>query len=424
MAIRVVVGAQWGDEGKGKIVDLLSREADVVVRYQGGANAGHTINLSGKQYVLHLIPSGILNPRAVCIIGNGVVLDPLAFTQEVDFLTSREIDVTGRLFISDRAHLIFSYHKRLDQAMESREGQPPIGTTGRGIGPAYVDKFNRSGIRATDLFDETRFLEKLRAGIRQANLLLTRIFHTEAADEEKIVSEMRRLRPRLLPFIQDTTFYLNQAIAAGREVLLEGAQGTLLDVDHGTYPYVTSSNPVSGGACTGSGIGPTRIDEVIGVMKAYTTRVGEGPFPTELTDDAGRYLRESGREYGATTGRPRRCGWFDLVIARYAAQVNGLTQIAVTKLDVLDSLPEIQVCTGYRYRGKRLDAFPADISVLEACEPDYDIFPGWQQKTEHIERFEELPENARNYIETIERILGVPVRYISVGPRRNQTIFR
>jgi adenylosuccinate synthase len=424
MSVTVIVGTQWGDEGKGKIVDILSSEMDYVVRCQGGANAGHTINLKGEQYILHLIPSGILHPQTQCLIGNGVVVDPEALLEEIDFLKNKGIKLGGRLRISDRAHLIFEYHKVLDKLKENDPGEKRIGTTGRGIGPAYADKVNRCGIRVSDLVDQEIFEKLLRSRIRSVNNRVTQIYNQPPLDEDKMVDKYLGIREKIIPLMEDTGFELYQAVVADKKVLMEGAQGTLLDVDHGTYPFVTSSNPVSAGACVGSGIGPTQINEILGVMKAYTTRVGEGPFPTELTGTDGDEMREMGKEYGATTGRPRRCGWFDLVIGRYAARINGLTGLAITKLDVLDSLNTLKICVGYQYKGKILTEFPADVSSLEECEPIYETLPGWQESTTDITKYEQLPENARKYLEYLESQIGVPVKMISVGPMRKKTILK
>jgi adenylosuccinate synthase len=424
MSVTVIVGTQWGDEGKGKIVDILSAEMDYVVRCQGGANAGHTINLKGEQYILHLIPSGILHSQTQCLIGNGVVVDPEALLEEIDFLKNKGIKVDGRLRISDRAHLIFEYHKVLDRLKENDPGEKRIGTTGRGIGPAYADKVNRCGIRVSDLVDQEIFEKLFRSRIRSVNSRVTQIYNQSPLDEELLVDKYLRIREKIIPLMEDTGFELYQAVVTGKKVLMEGAQGTLLDVDHGTYPFVTSSNPVSAGACVGSGIGPTQIDEILGVMKAYTTRVGEGPFPTELTGTDGDEMREMGKEYGATTGRPRRCGWFDLVIGRYAARTNGLTGLAITKLDVLDSLDTLKICAGYKYKGKILTEFPADVTSLKECEPIYETLPGWQESTTDTTKYEELPENARKYLEYLESQIGVPVKMISVGPMRKKTILK
>ncbi len=424
MSVTVVVGSQWGDEGKGKIVDILSAEMNYVVRYQGGANAGHTLNLKGEQYILHLIPSGILHPQTTCIIGNGVVVDPEALLEEMRFLESKGIEVDGRLQISERAHVIFDFHKILDKVRESDSSEKRIGTTGRGIGPAYSDKINRCGIRMVDLVDERVFIELLHSRLRSVNKSLEKIYDHPPLPIDEMVNKYLQMRTQIIPFIKDTSLALYQAVTSGKKVLMEGAQGTLLDVDHGTYPFVTSSNPVSAGACIGSGIGPTQINEILGVMKAYTTRVGEGPFPTELTGFKGDEIREIGKEYGATTGRPRRCGWFDLVIARYAARVNGLTGLAITKLDVLDQMKSIKICTSYRYTGNEISEFPADLSRLERCEPVYQELPGWQSNTSEASRYRELPDNAQKYLQFLEEQIGVPIRMVSVGPMRKKTIIK
>jgi adenylosuccinate synthase len=389
--VAVVVGAQWGDEGKGKIVDLLSENFKIVARYQGGANAGHTVIIQDKKYILHLIPSGILHPHVECVIGNGVVIDPVALMEEIRLLESEGIKVQGRLWISQKAHLIMPYHKLLDTASEEKEGANRIGTTGRGIGPAYVDKANRKGIRIVDLLDRETFEQKLRRNVKEKNELLNKIYQKISLNVEEIIKEYLHFDQIIDPYIKDVSVYLNNAIDLGKSVLLEGAQGTLLDVDHGTYPFVTSSNPVSGGACIGVGIGPGKITEVLGVMKAYTTRVGAGPFPTELLDREGEFLRREGQEFGATTGRPRRCGWFDAVVARYAIRINGINSLAITKLDVLDKLESIKVCTGYRYNGKVLTEFPTEARILQNCEAVYESLPGWQQSTGEIKNWNNLP---------------------------------
>ncbi len=424
MSVVVVVGAQWGDEGKGKIVDLLSNDFDIAARYQGGANAGHTVIIRDKKYILHLIPSGILHPDVECVIGNGVVIDPFALMEEIRLLENQGIKIEGRLWISQKAHLIMPYHKLLDTASEEKEGANKIGTTGRGIGPAYVDKANRKGIRIVDLLDRSTFEKKLRRNLEEKNELLNKVFGKLPLDIEAIIQEYLDFDKIIDPYIKDVSVYLNEAIESGKSVLLEGAQGTLLDVDHGTYPYVTSSNPVSGGACIGVGIGPTKINEVLGVIKAYTTRVGEGPFPTELLDAQGEFLRKEGQEFGATTGRPRRCGWFDGVIARYAARINGINSLAITKLDVLDKFEKIKVCTGYRYNDKTLNEFPTDLRVLQNCEPLYEELPGWKQPTTAAKSWEALPVVARQYLDYLEQITGAPVKIVSVGSKRSQTIFR
>jgi adenylosuccinate synthase len=415
----VVVGAQWGDEGKGKLVDVLAERADFVVRYQGGANAGHTVVIGDSQFVLRQIPSGILHPRVTCIIGNGVVLEPENLFVELDQLRDRGIDTSGRIFISDRAHLVMPYHKLLDAASERSQ---KLGTTGRGIGPAYEDKYGRRGIRVTDLRRVECAPALLGERVARANQLLAMMGSSERAKLEEHVSLLERLAPRLLPLCADTGLLVHRAIKAGKRVLLEGAQGALLDVDHGTYPYVTSSNTTSGGAAVGSGIGPTGIDDVLGVVKAYTTRVGNGPLPTEAPPPQGERLRELGGEFGAVTGRPRRCGWFDATVVRYAARVNGLTGLAVTKLDVLDSFAEIPVGTKYRLDGTSCEEMPAEVESLGRVEPVYETLPGWQQPTGGARRLADLPAAARSYLERLETLSGVPVRYVSVGTRRDQII--
>ena len=424
MSVVVIVGAQWGDEGKGKIVDLLSAKFDIIARYQGGANAGHTVNVGEKTTVLHLIPSGILHPNTTCIIGNGVVLDPVAFREEIELLEKEGIQIDGRLFVSQNTHLIMPYHKLIDQASEEKQGHEKIGTTGRGIGPAYVDKVNRKGIRIVDLLHREQFEKKLRKNIEEKNNIIEHIYGKSPLDVDDIVAEYLNFDKEIDKYVKDISIYLNNAIDEGKKVLLEGAQGTLLDVDHGTYPFVTSSNPSSGGACTGVGIGPTRITEVIGVFKAYTTRVGQGPFPTELHDSQGEFLRSEGNEYGATTGRPRRCGWFDSLIASYSVRINGINSLAITKLDVLDKLEKIKVCTSYRYREKILRDFPADLQVLQECEPVYEEISGWNEPTSHIKNWNDMPEKAKYYLEFIESIVKRPIHIISVGSKRSQTIFK
>jgi adenylosuccinate synthase len=415
----VVVGAQWGDEGKGKLVDVLAERADLVVRYQGGANAGHTVVIGDSQFILRQIPSGILHPRVTCIIGNGVVLEPENLFAELDQLTHRGIDTRGRIFVSDRAHLVLPYHKLLDAASEKSQ---KLGTTGRGIGPAYEDKFGRRGIRVTDL----RHLDCARAllsdRVERANRLLDLMGSGERASFDQHAELLERLAPRLLPLAADTGLLVHRAVGQGRRILLEGAQGALLDVDHGTYPYVTSSNTTAGGAAVGAGIGPTAIDGVLGVVKAYTTRVGNGPLPTEAPSPLGERLRELGGEFGAVTGRPRRCGWFDATVVRYAVRVNGLTGLAVTKLDVLDSFAEIPVCTSYRLGGDDCEEMPAEVEVLGRVEPIYQVLPGWQLPTGGARRLADLPEAARSYLDRLQALSGVPVRYVSVGTRRDQII--
>ncbi|NUO79865.1 adenylosuccinate synthase [candidate division KSB1 bacterium] len=423
MPVQIIVGAQWGDEGKGKIIDYLSEHADLVARYQGGANAGHTVAIGGERYVLHLIPSGILHPHTTCYLGNGVVIDPVALLQEIELLTKKDIVLKGRLFISHRAHLVMPYHKLLDQSRELADEQHKIGTTGRGIGPAYVDKVHRMGIRIVDLLDETTLREKIIHNLEEKNAILSALYGQSPLEAEAILHEYRELDEQLDPYITDVSRALHLGIASGKSVLCEGAQGTLLDIDLGTYPYVTSSSPTSGGACTGLGLGPTQIDRVLGVIKAYTTRVGMGPLPTEISPESGIDLRTLGAEYGATTGRPRRCGWFDAVVANYAVQVNGIAAWAVTKLDVLDTLAEIKICVAYRYRGKEIKTFPADLAMLEQCEPVYETLPGWQESTAAVRTFNALPARAQQYLRMLTEITQTPIEIISVGPNREQTIF-
>lgn len=422
MSVTIIVGAQWGDEGKGKIVDILSAKADIVARYQGGPNAGHTVVVEDEEIILHQIPSGILHPHTRCVIGNGVVIDPVVLMEEIKFLAGKNISVSGRLFISHRAHLIMPYHKLLDAAREQANGALKIGTTGKGIGPAYVDKYDRCGIRIVDLLDRQTLREKLLSNIEYKNKLLQRIYDSDELDTEKIIQDYVEFDKRIDPYVKDISILINRAIDAGEQVLIEGAQGTMLDVDFGTYPFVTSSNPIAGGACTGLGIGPTRIDRVLGIVKAYTTRVGMGPFPTEFDREFGDKIRQLGGEYGATTGRPRRCGWFDAVVVRLAAQVNGLTSLAVTKLDVLDTLPEIKVCIAYKYGDKVLEHYPAELWIQQELQPVYETHPGWMTSTQKAKSFSDLPDNAQKYIRRIREITGVPISIVSVGSERSQTV--
>ncbi len=421
MSVQVVVGAQWGDEGKGKIVDLLSQEVDVVARYQGGANAGHTIVFGNTKVVLHLIPSGILHPNVQCVIGNGTVIDPVALMDEISMLEGMGISTAGRLHISHKAHLIMPYHKMLDAAREKGAG---IGTTGRGIGPAYFDKATRSGIRIVDLLDRETFEAKLRANIEEKDRYLQAMYGSAPIDVEAILDEYLTFDKKIDPYITDTTSLLNDALAAGKVVLAEGAQGALLDLDHGTYPFVTSSNPTSGGACTGLGIPPTSVNSILGVVKAYSTRVGNGPFPTELDNELGERLRTEGHEFGATTGRNRRCGWLDIPALKYSIMVNGISEIALTKMDVLGIFDEIRICTAYTIDGRPAKYFPADGRTLESVECQYATLPGWNQPLDGIRRFEDLPEAARQYIETLERLLERPVTWISTSPAREDTFRR
>jgi adenylosuccinate synthase len=415
----VVVGAQWGDEGKGKLVDVLAERADWVVRYQGGANAGHTVDLGEHSFVLHQIPSGILHEGVRCAIGNGVVLDPETLFTEIDELVRDGIDVEGRLYVSDRAHLVLPYHKLLD--VESSHTQS-LGTTGRGIGPAYEDKIARRGIRVLDLRHPDRLRELVNAGVERANGLLASFGSAKRADATQTCELLRRLSDRLLPLAEDVGLIVHRAVKSGAAILLEGAQGSLLDVDHGTYPFVTSSSTTSGGAAIGAGIAPTTIDAVLGVVKAYTTRVGTGPLPTEMDDAMSERVRALGNEYGATTGRPRRCGWFDAVVVRYATRINGLTDVAVTKLDVLDTLDRIAICTGYEYEGDLHTEFPGDVTALDDIEPRYEWVEGWKRSTSDARRLEELPAEARKYLDRLQELIETRITYVSVGTRRDQII--
>jgi adenylosuccinate synthase len=422
MAVTIVVGSQWGDEAKAKIVDYLADDAEFVVRFQGGANAGHTVIVEGNEFIFHLIPAGIMHPNKICVIGNGVVIDPTALMAEIDELKTRGISVDGRLFISQKAHLVMPYHKLLDEAAEKHKGKKSIGTTGRGIGPAYRDKAARVGIRILDLLDRDVFTEKLKRNVADANEHLSKIYGHETMNIDDIVNAFLEFDRKIDPFVTDISVLLNDAVRAGKNILFEGAQGALLDIDHGTYPFVTSSNTIAGAACVGTGVGPTCVDEVVGVMKAYTTRVGNGPFPTEITGPFGETIRKIGAEYGATTGRPRRCGWFDAVIARYATRINGLSSLAITKLDVLDTLSEISICTGYRYGDRVLTNFPVDSDVLEKVEPIYETHPGWESSTKDIRDFDKLPPKAVSYLNRISEITETPIKLVSIGSNRDQTI--
>lgn len=420
MSVTILVGSQWGDEGKGKIVDILSERYDIVVRYQGGANAGHTVQIGDKQYILHLIPSGILRENVICVIGNGVVVDPKALLEEIELLESNGISIKGRLYISHNAHLIMPYHKLLDSISES--GSAKIGTTGRGIGPCYIDKYARRGIKIVDLLDKTVLEEKIKFNIEEKNNLLKKVYNHEELDVNAIIKEYLEFDKKIDQYITDVPTFLNNAIAEGKSILLEGAQGTLLDVDFGTYPYVTSSNPTSGGACTGTGIPPTKIMSVIGIVKAYTTRVGLGPFPTELIGEEGERLREAGAEYGATTGRPRRCGWFDAFLLNYSRMINGIERAAITKLDVLSYLDEIKVCVGYEINGKKLKTFPTDVNQLTKVKPIYETLPGWKKNISNLKYYDDLPSEAKDYLTFISQQSGFEISIISVGPSRQQTI--
>jgi adenylosuccinate synthase len=421
----VVVGAQWGDEGKGKIVDLLAERFDIVARYQGGHNAGHSVKVGDKSYALHLIPSGIIHPGKTCVLGNGMVIDPIAFFAEADRLSAQGLSVTpDRVKVSSRAHLILPYHRALDHTSEERLGNEKVGTTLRGIGPAYEDKAGRRGIRVADAMNPEHLRSRIERNIEDANLIIRR-YRGTTLDSQQVFGEIAPLVERLEPFITDTTNFINKAVREGRSVLVEGAQATLLDVDHGTYPFVTSSSTTSGGVCAGLGLAPQKISGVLGIVRTYTTRVGEGPFPTEMLegeDEIGQLIRERGHEYGVSTGRPRRCGWFDAFATRYAAEINGFDTVALTKLDILDTLDEIKVCTGYTLKGKLCESFPAVSHELREVEPVYETLPGWLSSTEGITELDKLPAPARNYVEFISERIGVPVGLVSTGPERSQTI--
>lgn len=423
MSAFIVIGAQWGDEGKGKMTDYLAEEADVVVRFQGGNNAGHTVVVGDKEYKLHLIPSGILYDDKTNVIGNGVVVDPKALFDEIEYLEGVGVKVTPeKLIISDRAQLIMPYHKVLDKLKEKARGKNDIGTTGKGIGPCYTDKYERCGIRVCDLMHEDVFTEKLRENIEAKNAYITKVLDGEALNFDEILKEYLEFAKKLRPFVKDTSVKVYDAIKADKNVLFEGAQGMLLDIDYGTYPYVTSSNTTAGGVTAGTGIGPRMITNAVGIAKAYTTRVGKGPFPTELNDATGDWIREKGHEYGVTTGRSRRCGWLDLVILKTTVRVSGLSSLAVTKIDTLAGLDKIKVCVGYKFNGEVIDYFPASLEDLAMCEPVYEEFDGWDESVADARSYEELPENAKKYIERIEEFTDTRVSIVSVGPKRDQTM--
>ncbi len=419
----VLVGAQWGDEGKGKATDLLGDRVDYVVRYQGGNNAGHTVVIGDKKFALHLLPSGILTPGVIPVIGNGVVIDLAVLIKELDGLIEKGVDVS-KLKISANAHIITPYHVTIDKVSERFLGKRAIGTTGRGIGPTYGDKVGRLGIRVQDLFDESILRQKVEAALSQKNQLLSKVYNRAGIKAEEVVRELLSFTDRIRPMVSDTALELHKALEAGKTVLLEGGQGTLLDVDHGTYPFVTSSSPIAGGATIGSGIGPTKIDSVIGILKAYTTRVGAGPFPTELFDQWGEFLREKGFEFGTTTGRERRCGWFDAPVAKFATRINGLTDIFLTKLDVLTGIKEIPVCVAYDVDGVRMEEIPVSQSDFHHAKPIYEIFPGWDEDITAAKKFEDLPQNAQDYVLALEKLSGTRISAIGVGPDRNATIVR
>ncbi len=419
----VLVGAQWGDEGKGKATDLLGNRVDYVVRYQGGNNAGHTVVIGDKKFALHLLPSGILTPGVIPVIGNGVVIDLAVLIKELDGLIEKGVDVS-KLKISANAHIITPYHVTIDKVSERFLGKRAIGTTGRGIGPTYGDKVGRLGIRVQDLFDESILRQKVEAALSQKNQLLSKVYNRAGIKAEEVVRELLSFTDRIRPMVSDTALELHKALEAGKTVLLEGGQGTLLDVDHGTYPFVTSSSPIAGGATIGSGIGPTKIDSVIGILKAYTTRVGAGPFPTELFDQWGEFLREKGFEFGTTTGRERRCGWFDAPVAKFATRINGLTDIFLTKLDVLTGIKEIPVCVAYDVDGVRMEEIPVSQSDFHHAKPIYEIYPGWDEDITSAKKFEDLPKNAQDYVLALEKLSGTRISAIGVGPERNATIVR
>ncbi len=420
MSVTIIVGSQWGDEGKGKIVDILSERFDIVVRYQGGANAGHTVEIGDKKFILHLIPSGILRENVMCVIGNGVVIDPKALLEEISLLEGMGITIKGRLLISHNAHLIMPYHKFLDSLNES--GASKIGTTGRGIGPCYIDKYARKGIKIVDLLDKKNLEEKIKLNLEEKNNFIKKIFDQKELDVDEIIKEYLEFDDAIDQYITDSALYLNSALDEGKSILLEGAQGALLDVDFGTYPFVTSSNPTSGGACTGSGIPPTKITSVIGIVKAYTTRVGLGPFPTELLDKDGEDLRRVGAEFGATTGRPRRCGWYDAFLSNYSRMINGIQRVAITKLDVLSHFDQIKVCVAYEINGKRLKSFPTNENQMKQVIPIYETLPGWKTEITHCTEFDQLPNEAKDYLQFISQQSGFEIGMISVGPNRRQTI--
>ena len=418
----VIVGTQWGDEGKGKIVDLLAEFADIVVRFQGGNNAGHTMVVNGKQFISHLVPSGILQNKT-CIIGNGMVIDPSVLLEEIDYLISKGISVgPDNLKISEKAHIIMPYHKHVDNAREKTEGDKKIGTTGRGIGPCYEDKATRRGIRFIELIDTEVFIEKVKSIVKEKNFYLKNFLSYETVDPESIINQYNGYAKKLAPYVTNISIIIDDALKEGKQVLFEGAQGAHLDIDHGTYPYVTSSSTIAGNACSGAGVGPKKITGVIGIVKAYTTRVGEGPFPAELFDETGDAIQKKGVEFGATTGRKRRCGWLDTVILRNAVRLNGLTGIAITKLDVLDGLETVNICTSYEYNGKPVNNFPASLKKLAACKPVYETLPGWSEDISSIKKFEDLPQNTINYLKRVEELIETPINIVSVGPGRDETI--
>jgi len=422
MANTCVIGLQWGDEGKGKIIDILAEDYDIIVRYQGGGNAGHTLVINDEKYVFHLIPSGILHPGKKCVIGNGIVIDPALFLDEISELSKRNINVNGNLFISDRAHVVFPYHKKLDLLIEEQKGDLMIGTTGRGIGPCYTDKIARNGIRIAELYHKEHFKMKLEKTIEEKNRLFVNLYGAEPISWKEVYEEYSAYADKISSFVCDTIELMAKAISDNKKILFEGAQGTLLDVDFGTYPYTTSSNAAACGASSGVGVSPKQVHNVLGIMKAYTTRVGSGPFPTEVGGKLGDHIRKKGGEYGATTGRPRRCGWFDAVAMQHSVRINGADSAVITKLDVLDDQEIVKICTGYKSGKKIYNNFPADLDALDVCEPIYEEVPGWMEDTSKVRNKEDLPENAINYIQTIEGYLGLKVKMVSVGPDRLQVV--
>ncbi|MBI3317355.1 MAG: adenylosuccinate synthase [Candidatus Omnitrophica bacterium] len=424
MMIRILIGAQWGDEGKGKIIDLLAQKSDIIVRYQGGNNAGHTVKFDQEKFVLHLIPSGILNPGKICVIANGVVIDLEALFREIEMLESKGIQVKGRLRVSEQAHLLFPYHRLMDQLRESQtEKKSVIGTTKKGIGPCYADKMARVGLRAGDLRHLDYFKDRLWSVLRERNRILSKIYKHEGVSFASIFPKMKSYRSRLMNYLCDTPLYLYEAARKGKDILFEGAQGTMLDVDHGTYPFVTSSNATVGGAIAGSGISPTLIDRVIGVVKAYTTRVGEGPFPSQFPSDLMKLIQTKGEEFGSTTGRPRRCGWFDAVIAHYAIRINGIDEMAVMKMDVLSGLKQIKIATAYRLGSRLLKEYPSSIRDFSRCTPVYETMRGWSENVQQVRRWKDLPLNAKKYVKRLEALMQTPIKILSVGSKRSQTIF-
>ncbi|MEI0579561.1 adenylosuccinate synthase [Brachyspira pilosicoli] len=421
MSSVIIVGTQWGDEGKGKIVDYLANKAQYVVRSQGGSNAGHTVVVDNIKYKLRLLPSGILHKDKVCIIGNGVVIEPKVFLSEIDGLIEKKVNVSN-LKISNRAHVLMPYHKILDELQEEDLGENKLGTTKNGIGPCYMDKASRLGIRIVDLMNKETFAKKLKFNVELKNKLLKKLYNHEGINYEELLKEYLEYADRLRPYVADTTTILNKAIKEKKNILFEGAQATMLDLDHGTYPFVTSSYPAAGGACTGSGVGPRKIDNVIGVVKAYSTRVGEGPFPSELFDDVGQFIRDKGGEYGTVTGRPRRCGWLDACVVKYASYVNGLDSIAITRLDILDELDKLKICVAYKYNGEILEDYPADLDILSKAEPVYEEFDGWKTSTTNIREYDKLPENAKKYLKRLSEVIDTEISIVSVGAGRDETI--